>query len=43
MFAIATVYANPDGTMNDDVYAYDTIAFPVLADVAEAFAKHAFD
>jgi len=41
-FLIATIYANPDETMNDDVYAYDTIAFPVLADVAEAFAKHAF-
>ena len=41
-FLAATVFANPDGTMNDDVYAYDTIAFPVLADVSEAFAKHAF-
>jgi hypothetical protein len=41
-FLIASVYANPDETMNDDLYAYDTIAYPVLADVAEACAKHAF-
>jgi hypothetical protein len=41
-FLIASVYANPDETMNDDKYAYDTISFPALADVGEAFARHAF-
>ena len=41
-FLSATIFANPDGTMNDDKYAWDTIAFPVLADVGEAFARHAF-
>ena len=41
-FLAATIFANPDGTMNDDKYAWDTIAFPVLADVGEAFARHAF-
>ena len=28
--------------MNDDKYAYDTISFPALADVGEAFYRHAF-
>jgi hypothetical protein len=41
-FLIASVYANPDETMNDDDYAYDTISFPALADVGEAFCRHAF-
>lgn len=41
-FLIATVYANPNEIMNDDKYAYDDIAFPALADVAEVITKHAF-
>ncbi len=41
-FLTAAVYANPNETMNDDLYAYDTIAFPALADVGEAICKHAF-
>lgn len=41
-FLTASVYANPDETMNDDKYGYDTISFPALADVAEAFCRHAF-
>jgi hypothetical protein len=41
-FLIASVYANPDETMNDDTYAYDAISFPALADVGEAFCRHAF-
>jgi hypothetical protein len=40
-FLTACVFANPDGTMNDDRYAYDTISFPALADVAEAIYRHA--
>jgi hypothetical protein len=41
-FLIASVYANPDETMNDDLYAYTEISFPVLADVGEAFSRYAF-
>lgn len=41
-FLTAAIYANPDGTMNDDHYAYDSVAFPALADVGEVFARHAF-
>lgn len=41
-FLIASVYANPDETMNDDQYAYTSISFPALADVGEAFTRHAF-
>jgi hypothetical protein len=41
-FLTAAVYANPDETMNDDTYAYDSISFPALADVGEAFCRHAF-
>jgi hypothetical protein len=40
-FLTAAIYANPDEVMNDDVYAYDTIAFPALADVGETVARHA--
>lgn len=41
-FLVASVYANPDETMNVDTYAYDSISFPALADVGEAFCRHAF-
>ena len=30
------------GVMNNDIYAYDTIAFPVLADVGEVFSRYVF-
>lgn len=40
-FLIASVYANPDETMNDDDYAYDSVAFPALADLGEQVARHA--
>ena len=42
-FLAAAVYANPDEVMNDDAYAYDSVAFPVLADVAEAVARWVFE
>jgi hypothetical protein len=42
-FLTAAIFANPDEVMNDDLYAYDTIAFPALADVGEAFTRYAFD
>jgi hypothetical protein len=41
-FLTAAVYANPDETMNSDNYAYDTVAFPAMADLAEVVARHAF-
>jgi hypothetical protein len=41
-FLTAIVYANPNETLNDDVYGYDSVANPALADLAEAFARHAF-
>ncbi len=40
-FLAATIYANPNEVLNDDLYAYDQIAFPALADVAEAIATEA--
>lgn len=40
-FLAATVYANPNEVINDDLYAYDDVAFPALADVAEAVAREA--
>lgn len=40
-FLVATVYANPNEVINDDLYAYDDVAFPALADVAEAVAREA--
>jgi hypothetical protein len=40
-FLTAAVYANPNETMNDDNYAYDSISFPALADVGEVFMRHA--
>jgi hypothetical protein len=42
-FLAASVYANPDEVMNSDRYAYETIAFPALADLAEVFTRRAFD
>jgi hypothetical protein len=41
-FLTAAIYANPDEVMNDDLYAYDSISFPALADVGEAFSRHAW-
>lgn len=38
-FLTATIYANPNEVLNDDLYAYDQTAFPALADVAEAIAS----
>jgi len=41
-FLAAAVYANPGGLMNGDEYAYDTVAFPVMADIGEVLTRHAF-
>jgi hypothetical protein len=39
-FLAATLYANADGILNDDVYEYRTVAWPFLADLAEAAARY---
>ncbi|MCC6526118.1 MAG: serine hydrolase [Polyangiaceae bacterium] len=41
-FVTATVYANPDGVMNDDDYAYDELARPILKAVGAAIARAVF-
>jgi hypothetical protein len=38
-FLAATVWADSDGTLNDDKYDYDTFSRPLLADVAELAAR----
>jgi hypothetical protein len=38
-FLAATILANTDGVLDDDVYDYETVAFPWLADVAELVAR----
>ena len=40
-FLTAAIYANPNEIMNDDKYAYDTVSFPALADLAEVVTRHA--
>jgi hypothetical protein len=42
-FLTAAIYANADGVLNDDLYNYDTVAFPALADVGEAFTRDTFE
>lgn len=41
-FLTAAIYGNADGVMNDDKYDYDSVSFPALADVGEAFTRDAF-
>lgn len=38
-FITATVYANGNGRVADDVYDYARVAFPLLADLGEAIAR----
>jgi hypothetical protein len=38
-FLAATLCTNEDGVLNDDVYEYSTVAWPFLADLAEAAAR----
>lgn len=35
-FLAATIYTNADGVINDNVYEYDTVAFPFMARLGEA-------
>lgn len=38
-FLAATLYTNADGVLNDDVYEYQDVAAPFLADLGEAAAR----
>jgi hypothetical protein len=38
-FLAATLYTNEDGVLNDDQYDYETVALPLLADLAEVIAR----
>jgi beta-lactamase family protein len=38
-FLAAALYTNADGVLNDDLYDYETVALPALADIAEAVAR----
>jgi hypothetical protein len=38
-FLAAALYTNADGVLNDDLYEYEQVALPALADVAEAVAR----
>lgn len=38
-FVTATVYANPDGVMNDDDYAYEEISKPLLASLGAILTR----
>jgi hypothetical protein len=42
-FVTATVYANPDGVMNDDDYGYDETTRPLLASLGAALARAVFE
>lgn len=39
MFFTVAIYANADGTLNDDQYEYDTVANPFIHDLAEAVVR----
>jgi hypothetical protein len=41
-FLAATLYANQDGTLNDDQYEYETIAGPFMANLGAAVARVVF-
>ena len=41
-FVTAAIYANPNGVLNDDDYAYEDVSAPFLAAVGEALAKKVF-
>ncbi len=40
LFVTATVYANPNGTLNDNTYGYDDTSLPFFADLGEAIGRH---
>lgn len=42
-FIAAAVYANANGRLNDDLYEYGEVAFPLFADLAETVARTVLD
>jgi hypothetical protein len=42
MLVAAAIYANPDGVLNDDDYAYDTLSVPFFSSLGWALARIAF-
>lgn len=42
-FLTTAVYANANGRLNDDLYQYDALAYPLLADLGEIVARSVFD
>jgi len=42
-FVTATVYANPNGVMNDDDYGYDETTRPLLASLGAALSRAVFE
>ena len=42
-FLAVTLYTNEDGILNDDVYEYEAVADPFLADLGETVARALFD
>ena len=41
-FLTVVLYANSSGRMSEDFYNYETVAFPILADLGEAIAMRVF-
>ncbi|MEL7474438.1 MAG: serine hydrolase [Planctomycetota bacterium] len=39
LFVAATLYTNPNETLNDGVYAYDDLALPFLSDLGESVGR----
>ncbi len=42
-FLTAAIYANANGRLNDDLYEYGSIAFPVFAELGEVVARTVLD
>ena len=40
LFVTAAIYANPNATLNDNIYGYETTSLPFLADLGEAIGRH---
>jgi hypothetical protein len=43
LFVTVAIYANPDGVLNDDVYAYESLSAPFLSTLGWALARVAFE
>ena len=40
LFVTAAIYANPNATLNDNIYGYENTSLPFLADLGEAIGRH---